>query len=109
MPDDSMVTIKTGDLEWFLTAVDEVSLPHSTLVDIGVQYLERHFWTQLLPEEQRGPFLRESKAALAKSKNPLQEVERIEKETLSPLFEEGGSGDRRGSQPRRSGGRDRRR
>ncbi len=104
MSDCSMVTIKTEELEWYLMEVDEVCLPHATLVDIGVQYLKRHSWTELLPGEQRGPFLKESRATIAQSADPLHEAERIEKERLSLLFEAGGAREQSGSgQPRRAG------
>ena len=110
MSDDSTVTIKTEDLQWFLMAVEEVSLPHATLVDIGVGYLKQHSWIDLLPEDQRDPFLEESRATIARSADPLHEAERIEEEKLSRLFEESGAEDRRGSAPgRRKRGRDRRR
>ena len=110
MSDDSTVTIKTADLQWFLMAVEEVSLPHATLVDIGVGYLKQHSWTELLPEDQRGPFLEESRATIARSADPLHEAERIEEERLSTLFEESEAEDRRGSaRGRRTRLRDRRR
>ena len=110
MFDDSIVTIKTEDLQWFLTAVEEVSLPHATLVDIGVGYLKKHSWIELLPEDRRGPFLEESRATIAQSDDPLQEAERIEEERLSSLFEASGEEDRRSSaRGRRTNVRDRRR
>ena len=97
MSDDSVVTVKTEELQWFLMAVEEVSLPHATVVDIGVGYLEKHSWLELLPEDQRGPFLEESRARIAQSSDPLQEAERIEEEKLSSLFEASGAADRRGA------------
>ena len=100
MSDDSLVTIKTEELQWFLMAVEEISLPHATLVDIGVGYLKKHSWIELLPEDQRGAFLEESRATIAQSADPLHEAERIEEEKLSSLFEESGAADRRGSSRR---------
>ena len=109
MSDDSFVTVQTEELLWFLMGVEEVSLPHATLVDISVGYLRNHSWIELLPEDQRGPFLEESKATIAKSSDPLHEAERIEEERLSSLFEASGAAERRGSaRGRRRSVRDRR-